>query len=57
MTEYQNLGNHLCRVPKSATAASVGFGEKIFNEPHANVVAHLIELLIDLGVVVIIIRT
>lgn len=49
-----HLGDHLGRLAKvSASLHRVGLGKVVFNEPEADVVAHLIELLVDLDIVAI----
>lgn len=51
------LGDHVCRFAKVATSRNVGLGEEVLNEPHADIIAHLVELLIDLSIVVLVICT
>ena len=51
------LRYHFCSIPEIATTTSIGFCQKILNKTHADVVAHLVELLIDLSIIIFIIGT
>lgn len=46
-----NLGDDLSRLAETAAGACVGFGEEVFDEAHADVVTHAVELGVD-GIVV-----
>lgn len=42
-----NLGDDLGGLAETATGACVGFGKEVFDEAHADVVAHAVELGVD----------
>lgn len=48
--------NHLGRLAKvGASLHGIGLGKVVLNEPQPNIVAHLVELLIDLDIVALVI--
>lgn len=49
------LGNHLGNFAEVGTGWHTRLGQKVFNQSYANVVAHSIQLLVDIGVVVLVI--
>ena len=51
---YSYLGDHLCCLPKVRTSShGIRFRQVVLDQPQANVVAHLIQLLVDFGVVAV----
>ena len=48
-----NLRDHVCCLSKVPALSETGFGKKVLDESDADVVAHLLELLVDLCVVVL----
>src|SRR5216683_299644 len=49
-----HLGDHLTRLSKVCTASDVAAREKVLDEARADVVAHLVELLVHLRVVLVV---
>ena len=48
------LSDHLCGFTKvGAPAHRVGLGQVVLDQPETNVVSHLIQLLVDFGVVIL----
>lgn len=47
------LGDRFCRLPKITASLKSGLGEEVFDQAHADIVAHLVELLVDLTVLVV----
>ena len=50
-----NLGDHFSGVSEVATPPCIGLGEEVLDEAHSDVISHFVELLIDLGIVVVIV--
>lgn len=49
-------GDHFCRLAEvGASLHGVGFGEVVFNKSQTNVVTHLVELLVHLGIVALVV--
>jgi hypothetical protein len=52
-----DLRYHLCRLSKIGTPPSIRFCQKVFYQPHANIVAHLVQLFVDFHIVAVVVRT
>lgn len=50
-----NLCDRVCSLAEVGASAHVGLGQKVLDQPHANAVAHLFQLLVDLLVVTIVV--
>lgn len=51
--EMKYLGYCLCRLSEITASLHSRFGEEVLNQPHTNIIAHLIELLVDFAVLVV----
>lgn len=51
------LGDHFCCFFKIAASSSVGLGEEVLDQAHSDIVAHSIELSINLDIIAIIVIT
>jgi hypothetical protein len=49
--ELSHLGNSLSSVPEVYTSSGVGLCEEILNQTQSNIVAHLVQLLVNLHVI------
>ena len=52
-----DLGDHVSCISEVATPTGVGLCKEVFDQSHPNVVTHFVELLVDLGVVVVVVGT
>ena len=52
----QHLGYDLSNFSKISTSPEVALSQKVFNQPYANSIAHLLQLLIDFGIIFVILN-